>query len=213
MDSNYMPSVSIKLIMVGNANVGKTSIALTYIGYPQTKYVYSTNSIDYHSKKIVMDSCHVRLYIWDVAGHERFRTLMRTYYKEAHCAVLVFDKSDPKSFEEISNWIDQLKLEISLPNDQMILVGNKSDLVSKVSAGEINDFLRINAGMSYIETNADDLIGINKLFDIIIANCLKNKFYNINLKPVPKIDMSISPKEASVRKEPIKTTETCCSIL
>ncbi|KAF4553721.1 Ras-like protein 8 [Elsinoe fawcettii] len=78
----------------------------------------------------------IRLQIWDTAGQERFRSISKLYYRGAHAAVLCYDITSRKSFEEMGVWLRELKEKGSALNtqeDQTILhiVGTKSDIVAE----------------------------------------------------------------------------------
>ena len=84
----------------------------------------------------------VRLQLWDTAGQERFRTLTTSYYRGTHCCVLVFDITNPESFYQLYQWIDQYNYYCEFPVKNIVIVGNKHDLAAdrKVSELEITQF-------------------------------------------------------------------------
>lgn len=77
-----------------------------------------------------LDDKTVRLQLWDTAGQERFRSLIPSYIRDSHVAVIVYDITSKKSFDLVDKWIEDVKIE---RNDNVVLclVGNKNDLVDK----------------------------------------------------------------------------------
>jgi small GTP-binding protein len=74
-----------------------------------------------------MGNARVKLQIWDTAGQERFKTITQTYYKGAMGIILTYAVDDRASFNDIENWIKQIKMHAS--NEVVkVLVGNKSDV-------------------------------------------------------------------------------------
>jgi Ras-related protein Rab-32 len=77
------------------------------------------------------DATQVSLQLWDVAGHERFGTMTRVYYKYAIAAIIVFDVSRPATFEAVLKWRDDVNSKVMLANDAPIpclLLANKCDI-------------------------------------------------------------------------------------
>ncbi|PGH14053.1 hypothetical protein AJ80_06057 [Polytolypa hystricis UAMH7299] len=72
----------------------------------------------------------VKFEIWDTAGQERYRSLAPMYYRNASCAVVVYDISSADSYIKAKEWVDELRLKSSNEKIQIALVGNKLDLVT-----------------------------------------------------------------------------------
>ena len=89
--------------------------------------------------------------IWDTAGQERFGPIRKKYYKGARGAILVFDQSNPESFDRMGFWIDEVNRECGdIPR---ILVGNKADLIATVPQDDVQEFASQQA-LTYVETSA-----------------------------------------------------------
>jgi len=121
----------IKIVLVGNSAVGKSSLMIRYTD-DQFKEAYSnTIGVDFRFKTVIVDGARVKLQIWDTAGQEKFRTITATYYKGADAVILVYDMTDERSFKEIeSYWVEEIKKNVSEISTFMIL-GNKADLQDK----------------------------------------------------------------------------------
>jgi small GTP-binding protein len=98
-----------------------------------------TIGIDFVSKNIVMEDKMVRVQLWDTAGQERFKSLIPSYLKDAHLAIVVFDltstsatTADPSSVESLNKWIDFVR-DSGRAEIQIYVVGNKTDRENQIS--------------------------------------------------------------------------------
>lgn len=94
----------IRLIMVGDSEVGKTSLITRFTDEVFKAEHIATIGIDFRVKTLVIDGKNVKLQIWDTAGQERFRTITQSYYKGAQGVVLCYDCTNEKSFENVMHW-------------------------------------------------------------------------------------------------------------
>ena len=163
MSSN---SESIKIVLIGESGVGKTSIISQFVNQVFQEDVETSSSGTYNSKTLIYDNNKVlKLEIWDTAGQEKYRSLASMFYKEASAAILVYDITRKDSFEQIQQyWASQIK-ENSPSNIILALCGNKSDLIEeeKVDEEEARNYAKeINA--LFYPTSAKNDSGITDLF-------------------------------------------------
>jgi small GTP-binding protein len=163
MSSN---SESIKIVLIGESGVGKTSIISQFVNQVFQEDVETSSSGTYNSKTLIYDNNKVlKLEIWDTAGQEKYRSLASMFYKEASAAILVYDITRKDSFEQIQQyWASQIK-ENSPSNIILALCGNKSDLIEeeKVDEEEARNYAKeINA--IFYPTSAKNDSGITDLF-------------------------------------------------
>ncbi|CAE6419495.1 unnamed protein product [Rhizoctonia solani] len=127
--TNSQPSLDAKVVIMGSAGVGKTSLVTRYVEgrFGQTT---TTTGAFFYSKKAVVDGTKVRLQIWDTAGQERFRSMAPMYYRGASAAILVYDITSASSFEDVKLWIDELKRNCD-PDLLIYIVGAKADLAAQ----------------------------------------------------------------------------------
>ena len=114
----------------------------------------ATIGIDFLSKTMYLEDRTVRLQLWDTAGQERFRSLIPSYIRDSSVAVVVYDVTNAKTFEQTRKWVDDVRSERG--NDVIIvLVGNKTDLADKrqVTEAQGQDEERKN-NLMFIETSA-----------------------------------------------------------
>ena len=116
-----------KILLLGDSSVGKTSLILKYTeDYFQETYL-STVGIEYKTKTLEIKGVEVTLEIWDTAGQERFRSLSKTFIKDAEGIIFVYDITNKKSFDDLKIWIKECE-DHAKKDYKKILVGNKIDL-------------------------------------------------------------------------------------
>ena len=114
-----------KVVLLGDAGVGKTSIISRYVGNTFSDVLMSTTGASFATKKLDIDSDKkIKFQIWDTAGQERFLSLAKIFYQNAAVAVLVYDITRRESFDKIKNfWIKEIKE--NAPSDIILaLAGN-----------------------------------------------------------------------------------------
>ncbi|KAH0622060.1 hypothetical protein JD844_023983 [Phrynosoma platyrhinos] len=119
--------VAIKVVVVGNGAVGKSSMIQRYCKGIFTKDYKKTIGVDFLEREMQVNDEDVRLMLWDTAGQEEFDAITKAYYRGAQACVLVFSTIDRESFEAIPTWKDKVVSEVGdIPT---VLVQNKIDLL------------------------------------------------------------------------------------
>ena len=158
-----------KVVIVGEAGVGKTCILSQFIENKFDEKEMSSLTTQYRRKQIeLVTGQNVIFDIYDTAGQEKFRSIAKLYYKSARVVILVYDITNKGSFEEMKNyWYEQVK-DIQTENLILAIAANKSDLYEErqVENNEGEEFAeKINA--IFVETSAKNDSGIDKLFENI----------------------------------------------
>jgi len=126
----HRKKVLLKVIILGDSGVGKTSLMNRYVNQRYSEQYKATIGADFLTKEVMIDDKLVTLQIWDTAGQERFQSLGVAFYRGADACILVYDITNPKSFESLDNWRDEF-LEQASPRDQenfpFVVLGNKVD--------------------------------------------------------------------------------------
>lgn len=126
----------VKIIVVGNGQVGKTSLTTRYCKGTFTTQYKKSIGVDYMEKSIdLAEGQEVKLMIWDTAGQEEFDALTSSYYRGAGGAVIVFSTTDRQSFDAIAKWKSKVEAECG-PRIPLVLVQNKIDLVDQATMTE-----------------------------------------------------------------------------
>ncbi|KAL6077568.1 Ras-related protein Rab-32B [Balamuthia mandrillaris] len=167
-----------KILVVGDYAVGKTSIIKRYCeGYFTPNYKL-TIGVDFAVKAVEWDEdTTVSLQLWDVAGHERFGTMTRVYYKYAIAAIIVFDLSRPPTFEAVTKWRDDVNSKVVLANDQPIpclLLANKCDIPGvSIDTAALDQFVETQGFIGWFATSAQNNTNIDKAMKFLVANVLE----------------------------------------
>ena len=161
MNNNNIPSY--KIILLGESSVGKTSIIQRITKDTFSDLTLSTISAYYTEKKLEINGVQIKLEIWDTAGQERFRSVARNYYNGCDAAILVYDITDKKSFDElIDYWYKEVKEHC--PDIILGLSGNKFDLfeheqITEKEGKELANQLKA----IFYSTSAKENVGIDAL--------------------------------------------------
>ena len=171
-----------KVLILGDSSVGKTCFLLKYTDKVFNEVYMSTIGLDYRLKTLTLkNGKKVKLQIWDTAGQDRFRTITKNYYKGANGIILIYDVTSSETYENVENWISQIKEEAS-PNVVIYLVGNKVDMEDKrkVTTEEGQKIADEN-NLPFIETSAKSDININETFDNLVEK-MDSVFSNLEKK-------------------------------
>lgn len=157
----------VKVVLVGAAHTGKTSIVNQYVFGSFTLHTVSTTQPAFCQKQLTHRLQQLSLEIWDTAGQERYHALSPLFYRDAEAGIVVFDLTDADSFARAQKWINELK---QARGDQIhiVIAGNKSDLVEKrvVSESEAQQLAQ-SIKAPYFETSAKTKDNIDALFNSI----------------------------------------------
>ena len=165
---------TVSILTVGETQVGKTSLILRFIDrvfYYDTK---TTIGVDFKVKRINLLNKNVLVKIWDSAGQERFKTVTRQYYKNAEGVMLIYDVTSQKSFSMIEEWFKSI-IENKRKGAEVILIGNKKDMVNRVISAEQGESLAKKFEIKYYETSALSGENVDQVFEELAENILKIK--------------------------------------
>ena len=162
----------LKIIVLGDANVGKTSILQRYVTASDPGYTKPTLGADFTKKEVVVNDQFVTVNIWDTAGQEQFHSVSMSYYRGADCCVLVFDITKKGSFESLKNWRKKFieATGCTVEDFPFVVMGNKCDREAErdVSKEDAEAWCKENGGIPYFESSAQLNIGVEDAFMSII---------------------------------------------
>ena len=194
--------------MIGNANVGKTTLSKCYQDNKPCKeenapYI-PTISLDCFNRIINKYGKNINIQIWDTAGQERFNSLTSGYLRGLHGCFIVFDVTDRYSFENLKTWIQFYSNFNNSDEKILFILGNKIDKKNRtVSFEEGNDFAR-SQELPYFETSAITMKNINEAFDKMINYILETQKEKEEMsfkKPLKKSMNKKKPKKSTTKKD------------
>jgi len=161
-----------KLVLLGESAVGKSSLVLRFVKDQFDDYRESTIGAAFLTQTIALDeSTTVKFEIWDTAGQERYKSLAPMYYRNANCAVVVYDITQASSLDKAKAWVKELQRQAN-ENIIIALAGNKLDLVTDnpdkraISTADAEQYAK-EAGLLFFETSAKTAENVKELFTAI----------------------------------------------
>lgn len=141
MDSDSIRNApTYKIIILGDTNVGKSSLFLRYTKDEFKSAIANTIGVDYDLKEVMVDGKPINLKIWDTAGQERFKSIVAQVLRDSHGFILVYDVNSRRTFSEVENLIKELGSVIH--PKCTVIVGNKADLADEELLEEESKKLR-----------------------------------------------------------------------
>ena len=200
-----------KILILGDSFVGKTNILKRFIHNEFDSTTKETVGVEFDSKNYNFGEKTIKAQIWDTAGQERYRSVTKAYYKGAKGALLVYDISRRITFENIDNWLIDLRTNGD-KDILIILIGNKSDLNSKreVSKDEAENKAE-QYNIAFLETSAKNGDNIDKAFGELVE-----QVYNANKTSIEKNDVKVEGNNEdgiSLQKDDVdeqKKNKGCC---
>ncbi|XP_028414927.1 ras-related protein Rab-1A-like [Dendronephthya gigantea] len=160
------PKYSFKIIVLGSKGVGKSSL-LKRFQFNEFEDVPShTIGVGLSTHSIEIGSETVQMTLWDTAGEERFKSITSQYYRNADAAIIVFDLTSKRSFEEVKDhWIPAFRKVVG-STPYIALVGNKKDLLDRkqVDHETFKDLANLYCIHPW-ETSAKDSTNVKELFN------------------------------------------------
>ena len=163
---------TIKLVLIGESGVGKTSIISRYTNNTFDPQVLTSSSAQFLTKTIELNKdTSIKFDIWDTAGQEKFKSLAKIFYKDAKVIILVYDITNKNSFESLKNFWYKEIMDNTISDVILAIVGNKADLYENVTDDEGKAYAKEKNAI-FKSTSALSNRGIDSLFTDIAKKCL-----------------------------------------
>ena len=190
--------IKLKIMVLGDSMVGKTSIINRYVNGGFGERYLCTIGIDFKEKIITKNNREVKLQIWDTAGQERYKNVTKSYFQASNGFIIAYDINCNESFNQVKYWIEQIK-NMSDEKTKFILVGTKCDLDTRKVDEEKGLNLAKKFGIKFFETSAKLNINVDETFNSLIVDIL------LNYKETKRRSLMISSKKMKKEKK-----KNCC---
>jgi len=168
IEANYV----VKICLLGEANVGKTSLVYRFIENKFRGNYKSTLGVNLLKKDMkIVKYGDVSAQIWDLGGQESFKSLRKLYLEGANGALVIYDSTKRSSFEKLYDWIQDFK--DARGDEPLLLIGNKNDLTDNVQI-ENSEAMQLaqEYNMEFISTSAKTGTNVEEAFIRVIKTIL-----------------------------------------
>ncbi|CAG2104306.1 unnamed protein product, partial [Medioppia subpectinata] len=190
----------LKIILIGDSGVGKTSLMRRYTDGIYSEGTASTIGVDFKIKTITVNSKRVKLQIWDTAGQERFKSIVSNYYRGANGLIVVFDLLNKESFDHLDIWIKDLQKKNATVGSEIIILGNKVDEKEhvQVTKEDVLPFLKKYSipHSNYYEVSAKENLEVETAF-VNMTSSLVEKFDKFGNGKTSKVAFKITRERQS----------------
>ena len=207
--SSSLDDISLKILILGDSSVGKTTLLLKYVdGYFPTVYV-ATIGVEYKIKRININGIDISLQIWDTAGQERFRGITKNFMKGADGIIYVYDITKKSSFESLKNWIFQS--EEATEGFKKIIIGNKIDLDKErqIAKESLNKFCQ-SRNIKGMEVSAKNDVNVNECFETLAKLIIEGKSKEQLIERYSEARRSRGKSVISKSSHKSKNKKKCC---
>lgn len=198
---------SIKIITMGNANSGKSSLIETFCRKYYPRSYEPTIGVEFQSMIYKDNDVNYKLMFWDTAGQETFAPIIKSYYKNIAGIFYVIDLSDRISIRKFDYWLNEFQKNKTC-DAKILVIGNKIDKRRTISKKEINNLIR-KRKLDYIEISVKTGENVEKALDMLLKNILNN----FDKENHPGINNLKEKNDALLLiKKDRECQETCCAI-
>lgn len=172
---------AIKIALLGDGAVGKTSLRKSYLGEAFSSEYLLTLGADFAMKTTKFEDKNIKFQIWDLSGQLRFSQVRQGYYNGCFGGILIFDRTRPETLENTMHWLTELWKNSGKGPVPFLILGNKSDLVdknnkldkkahlwAKTFTEETKDLKGFE--VSYLQTSAKTGLNVEEAFNLLAKN-------------------------------------------
>ncbi|KAF0752397.1 hypothetical protein AaE_006056 [Aphanomyces astaci] len=161
-----MVFVTLKYIIIGDSEVGKSSLLLQFTEQTFAGIHDLTIGVEFGAKLLDLNNRKVKLEIWDTAGQETFLSITRSYYRGADGVLLVYDIGKRSSFEHLCRWLQECQQNCMNPSLEIMVVGMKADITEDLRQVSYDEAASWSArhGLHFIEASAKTALNVETVF-------------------------------------------------
>mmetsp|Transcript_19575 Transcript_19575/g.29208 ORF Transcript_19575/g.29208 Transcript_19575/m.29208 type:complete len:226 (-) Transcript_19575:227-904(-) len=207
----------LKILVVGDVAVGKTSIIHRYTAGVFSEDHRTTVGVEFSLKELEIDDRIVNVQLWDIAGQDRFIGLLRNFYQNASAALVVFDVTRQQTLQNVVKWKADIDKKILLADGSRIpaiLVGNKfdlrndegSDTSSFVEMKDAKEVAKKCGFLGFVETSAKDNFNVDKACLALVRKALEAHVRQNEAKAKSGTEKTFVEKKQRISR-PVKLTE------
>ena len=200
--------INYKIILVGDSSVGKTCLLMRAVNNKFTENYQATIGFEFLLMYFQVNNVKIKLQIWDTCGQEIYRSLIQGFYRNTAATIIVFSKTDRRSFDNLGSWVKDVKnnTEQEIP---LFLVGNKCDVENnliEVTKEEGEQFMKQYNLKYYSDISAKTGYKVLDTFEEVAKTVYKDFCSKRN--PKQKMNkMTLEKKDDLIEKSPKKK---CC---
>ena len=203
-ENNSEDEKEIKVILLGNSGVGKTSIINRYVNNVYNSNCETTLGSTYSTREVIKDNVIYKLNLWDTTGQEKYHSITNLFIKGSSIVILVYSIDLLSSFEGLNYWHNSIKENLEGNNYVLAVVGSKSDLINEeeevVSEDEAKNFAKERNAIFKLVSSKEDPVGINNLFDMLLDELIRMNYITVKDSYVIKRKKHKDDKEKKKKK-------------
>ena len=198
----------IKLLLLGETDVGKTSIFERFVHNKFKEKISASIGVDFEAKPFKYKNKTYSIHLFDTAGQERFRSIINNFFRMGQGFFVVFDLTNENSLNAVKEWIDTIK-EFS-EDPRIIILGNKDDLAKKKMPDDIVDSKLENINYSFIKTSAKTNKNIKQAFEKMIDLVENNINEEVEQEKILRKNNSIVLDKTKHKNKEKNKGKQCC---
>ena len=176
-----VPQITLKILLLGEQAVGKTSLKRRLLGQQVPLNYAMTVGVDFGLYEINLMDYNIILQIWDLGGENRFKQVANIYYSDMKGVILVYDITKKRSFDALLEWVQDIIIR-GFSKVPLLIIGNKVDLrdnqgvITKQKGEQMAHYIQkmINQPVGFVETSALRGQNVNQAFEILTLTMIKN---------------------------------------
>ena len=171
-----MNESGIKVILLGESFVGKTSLINISTGEKFSNNENTTFNANYRPRKFKYKEEQYIFNLWDTIGQEKYRSLTKMFFNDSQIVILVYDISVKKTFEQLNFWYEQVVESLGKNKFMLAIVGNKKDLFKqeKVNESRGKEFAKAKNAKFKLSSAKEDPLSFNTFLEQIFAEFIDN---------------------------------------